>query len=94
MPHHHTTFLFIYFFRSLNQAWYFFTTCHEKNASHEIYLFQVSSTKSFGTIHHHYMCMSISTFVHDTSMYIHIIYNNACIHQGLNPRLHVNTPMF
>ncbi len=27
-------------------------------------------------------------FIHDISMYVHITYINACIHQGLNPKLH------
>jgi hypothetical protein len=82
----------------------FFITCHDKNTCHErkktcfSIFFMVFLGNFFGTIHHHHMCINIlhlyTTFVHDSFMYIHIIYINACIHQGLNSKLHGDAPRF
>jgi len=74
-----------FFSRSWNHGLYFFMACYDKHTCMKyIYRFYqqkvlIPFTNSI------YTCLYI-TFVHDTSMYIHITYLNAHIQQGLNPR--------
>jgi hypothetical protein len=76
----------------------FFTACHDKKYMpwfniNNINIFWFYLTKYFEDIPT-IIYVSYVIFMHITSMCIHIMYINAHIHQGLNPRLHENAPRF
>jgi hypothetical protein len=70
----------------------FFTTCN-KNTCHDlIIIIFLDLLEIFLKIFTSIIYVSYILFIHDISMYIHIMYINAHIHQGLNPRLHGDAP--
>ncbi len=97
MPHHHITHLKLF--------WHFFLGSWIVNFSQHLrqkYMprFNINNIIILGfkniyfeDIQHHHI-VSCIIFIHDKSMYIHITYINTHIYQGLNLRLHGNTPRF
>jgi hypothetical protein len=102
MPHHHVTLFkkkstfYKHFIYLLFMDCKFFISCHDKNTCHDLIIIILY----FGIFKQNILKVFINTiiqvsyiiFIHDTSTYIHIMYTNTHIHEGLNPKLHGNAP--
>jgi hypothetical protein len=74
-----------YYYYYLRLVWIFINYYYY---FHFVWIFQQNILEIFAIIIH----VSHTIFMHDTLMYIYITYVDACICQGLNPRLHGGTP--